>query len=125
MRNDKLNANSFFNNASGSFGPNDTQVRLGLNTAGEERVPRPKLRYNNFGYLVSGPVMIPGLYNEDRDKTFFLFSQEFRRIIRAPSKSRRSLCRACWSGRETSQKQATQPIFDPYNRTTVYEQHDS
>ena len=85
LRNDKLNANSFFNNASGSFGPNDTQVRLGLNVAGEERVPRPKLRYNNFGYLFSGPVLIPGLYNEDREKTFFLFSQEFRRIIRAPS----------------------------------------
>ena len=85
LRNDKLNANSFFNNASGTFGPNDQQVRLGLNTAGQERVPRPKLRYNNFGYLFSGPVIIPGLYNEDRDKTFFLFSQEFRRIIRAPS----------------------------------------
>ena len=85
LRNDRLNANSFFNNASGSFGPNDQQVRLGLNSAGDERVPRPKLRYNNFGYLLSGPVLIPGLYNEDRDKTFFLFSQEFRRIIRAPS----------------------------------------
>ena len=85
LRNDKLNANSFFNNASGTFGPNDQQVRLGLNQAGDERVPRPKLRYNNFGYLFSGPVLIPGFYNEDRDKTFFLFSQEFRRIIRAPS----------------------------------------
>jgi Carboxypeptidase regulatory-like domain len=85
LRNDKLNANSFFNNSNGSFGPNDQQVRLGLNTAGQERVPRPKLRYNNFGYLFSGPVLIPGFYNENRDKTFFLFSQEFRRIIRAPS----------------------------------------
>ena len=85
LRNDRLNANSFFNNAAGSFGPNDSQVRLGLNAEGDERVPRPKLRYNNFGYLFSGPVMIPGLFNEDRDKTFFLFSQEFRRIIRAPS----------------------------------------
>src|SRR6185503_12900608 len=85
LRNDRLNANTFLNNAAGTFGPNDQQVKLGLNASGEERVPRPKLRYNNFGYLVSGPVTIPGLFNENRQKTFFLFSQEFRRIIRAPS----------------------------------------
>ncbi len=85
LRNDKLNANSFFNNANGTFGPNDLSVQLGLNAAGDERTPRPKLRYNNFGYLVSGPVFIPGLYNEDKEKTFFLWSQEFRRIIRAPA----------------------------------------
>jgi hypothetical protein len=85
LRNDRLNANTFFNNANGSFGPNDAGVRLGINTAGTPRTPRPKLRYNNFGYLISGPVIIPGLYNTKREKTFFLFSQEFRRIIRAPS----------------------------------------
>ena len=85
LRNDRLNANSFFNNANGTFGPNDAGVRLGINTAGTPRTPRPKLRYNNFGYLISGPVVIPGLYNSKREKTFFLFSQEFRRIIRAPS----------------------------------------
>jgi hypothetical protein len=85
LRNDRLNANSFFNNANGSFGPNDAGVKLGVNTAGTPRTPRPKLRYNNFGYLISGPVVIPGFYNTKREKTFFLFSQEFRRIIRAPS----------------------------------------
>lgn len=85
FRNDRLNANSFFNNANGTFGPNEATVLAGLATAGTPRTPRPKLRYNNFGYLVSGPVFIPGHYNKEREKTFFLFSQEFRRIIRAPS----------------------------------------
>jgi hypothetical protein len=85
FRNDRLNANSFFNNANGTFGPNDSTVLAGLAQAGTPRTPRPKLRYNNPGYLVSGPVFIPGHYNKNRDKTFFLFSQEFRRIIRAPS----------------------------------------
>src|SRR5215213_8180354 len=85
VRNDRFNANSFFNNANGTFGANEATVRAGLAAAGEPRTPRPKLRYNNFGYLVSGPVTIPGLYNEKREKTFFLFSHEFRRIIRAPS----------------------------------------
>lgn len=84
LRNDRLNANSFLNNAAGTFGPNDANVIAHLNTAGEERVPRPKLRYNNFGYLISGPVMIPGLFNEKREKTFFFWSEEWRRIIRAP-----------------------------------------
>jgi Carboxypeptidase regulatory-like domain len=49
---------------------------------------KPTLRYNNFGYRIGGPVTIPGLYNEKRDKTFFFFAQEWRRrrtqqIIRA------------------------------------------
>ncbi|MGH9829954.1 MAG: hypothetical protein ACREDR_42625, partial [Blastocatellia bacterium] len=35
-------------------------------------------RYNNFGYTLGGPIYIPGLYKQ-RDKTFFFFSQEFRR----------------------------------------------
>jgi hypothetical protein len=42
--------------------------------------PRPPLRYNDFGYTVGGPVRIPHVYN-GTDKTFFFFSQEFRRVI--------------------------------------------
>ena len=81
VRNDKLNANSFFNNSNGRL------------ASGLERSPRPKLRYNNFGYLVSGPVVLPRFGEGGRstwkgtDKTFFLFSHEFRRIIRAPAES--------------------------------------
>src|SRR5205814_1053316 len=49
---------------------------------------KPPLRLNNFGYRIGGPVIIPGFYNRDRNKTFFFFSQEWRRrrqaqIIRA------------------------------------------
>ena len=113
LRNDKLNANSFFNNANGSFGPNDQQVRLGLNTAGDARTPRPKLRYNNFGYLFSGPVLIPGLYNRDRDKTFFLFSQEFRRIIRAPSTVSPIAIPSLLERQGNFSEAGNNPIFDP------------
>jgi Carboxypeptidase regulatory-like domain/TonB-dependent Receptor Plug Domain len=42
--------------------------------------PRPLLRYNDFGYAIGGPVWIPKLY-DGRNKTFFFFSQEFRRVI--------------------------------------------
>jgi len=60
FRNDKLNANNFFNNVNSN--------------------PRPPLRWNNFGYTVGGPVFVPKLYN-GRNRTFFFFSQEYRRVI--------------------------------------------
>ena len=41
---------------------------------------RPILRYNDFGYTFGGPVWIPKVY-DGRGKTFFFFSQEFRRVI--------------------------------------------
>ncbi|HUS19268.1 MAG TPA: hypothetical protein VMZ25_06435, partial [Terriglobales bacterium] len=34
------------------------------------------------GYTIGGPVIIPGLYNPAEKKTFFFFSQEFRRVQR-------------------------------------------
>ena len=63
FRNDVLNANSFIN-------------KYNLT------VPKPRnvLRYNDFGYTVGGPVVIPHIY-DGRDKTFFFFSQEIRRVI--------------------------------------------
>ncbi len=61
-RNDKLNANNYFNK---------------LTTT---PTARPLLRYNNFGFTIGGPVLIPKVY-DGRDKTFFFYSQEFRRVI--------------------------------------------
>jgi hypothetical protein len=40
----------------------------------------PPYKQNDFGYTIGGPVTIPGAYNKDRTKTFFFFSQEWRRI---------------------------------------------
>ncbi len=60
LRNDKLNANNFFNNFNS--------------------VARPPLRYNDFGYTVGGPVYIPKVH-DGRNQTFFFFSQEIRRVI--------------------------------------------
>jgi hypothetical protein len=52
FRNDVLNANNFFNNAAG--------------------IARPALRYNDFGGTFSGPIY--------KNKTFFFFSEEARRV---------------------------------------------
>jgi hypothetical protein len=60
LRNDKLDANNFFANLGGSR--------------------KPHLRFHNFGYNFGGPIYIPGRYNADRNKTFFFWSQEWRRL---------------------------------------------
>jgi len=60
FRNDVLNANSFINNRNG--------------------IARPVLRYNDFGGTIGGPLFIPGVYNTNKEKTFFFFSEEVRRV---------------------------------------------
>jgi hypothetical protein len=40
---------------------------------------RPTLRYNNFGYRIGGPVTFGKLYNQNREKTFFFWAQEWRK----------------------------------------------
>lgn len=69
VRNNAFAANNWINNAN----------RVNLGTDGKARVT--PLRYNNFGYTIGGPVYIPGAYNTEKNKTFFFFSQEFRRVI--------------------------------------------
>jgi len=68
FRNDKLAANNFFNNA--------TRVNLGPD--GTARVP--PIRWNDFGGTVGGPVYL-GRWNKEKNKTFFFFSEEARRIL--------------------------------------------
>ena len=63
FRNDVFNANNYFNNRT-------TPV-----------TPRPEMRWNDFGFTVGGPVYIPGVYNKEKNKTFFFYSQEWRKII--------------------------------------------
>lgn len=57
LRNDKLDANTWSNNAA--------------------KAPRQINKFNQFGYNVSGPVYIPGKWNQDKSKLFFLWSQEW------------------------------------------------
>jgi hypothetical protein len=41
--------------------------------------PNPPYKKHDFGYTVGGPVYIPNHYNSDKKKTFFFWSQEWRR----------------------------------------------
>jgi hypothetical protein len=67
FRNDILNAGTFFDNRNAPLGRD-----------GDGKARRPPLRYNNFGYTIGGPALIPG---PAKDKLFFFFSEEFRRVI--------------------------------------------
>jgi hypothetical protein len=58
LRNDALNANSFFNNRDG--------------------VPREVLKRNQFGFTVGGPILIPKLVN-GKDRFFFFASYQGQR----------------------------------------------
>src|SRR5262249_55557334 len=40
--------------------------------------PAP-FRFNQFGYDISGPVLIPRIFNRDRSKLFFLWAEEWIR----------------------------------------------
>src|SRR5690242_16534965 len=57
-RNDKFNARNYFN-----------------------RPPDPIAGYkkNDYGYTIGGPVFIPHVYNTDKSKTFFFWSEEWRK----------------------------------------------
>lgn len=74
FRNDALNANSW------------ARKRTGL----EDRREAPELRYNNFGYTIGGP-MLPS-----RERAFFFWSQEWRRIRRAPASSIATVANPAW-----------------------------
>jgi len=64
LRNDDMDANAWGNKL----------------TAPTSITARPKYRYNDFGETLGGPVRIPHLYN-GKDKTFFFFSDETRRVV--------------------------------------------
>jgi hypothetical protein len=42
---------------------------------------RPKLNYNIYGFNIGGPIFIPKVYNEGRNKTFFFWNEEWRKLI--------------------------------------------
>jgi hypothetical protein len=62
VRNDMFNAQNYFNSvAAGGTGV------------------APPYKKNDFGYTLGGPVYIPGVYNQKKEKTFFFWSEEWRR----------------------------------------------
>ena len=88
VRNDAFDANRFFANLNGR--------------------DKPKLRYNNYGYNIGGPISFGG-YNRDKTKTFFFWNHEWR-SIRRDSLFNRNAASAAMRGGDFS---AEGVILDP------------
>jgi len=61
VRNEDLDANTYFNNKANQARNLD--------------------RYNVYGFNLGGPVYIPKVYNTQKNKTFFFYNQEWRNIV--------------------------------------------
>ncbi len=89
VRNDKFDANNFFNNARGRFTDNpnakapDVKVASNDPRLGKEVVGRPALRYNNYGFSFGGPII--------KDKFFFFGGMEWKSIRRFTASTPRTL----------------------------------
>ncbi len=59
-RNTVFNANTFFGNHTGT--------------------PRGIEHYNDYGFTLGGPLYIPRLFNLDKNKLFFFWSEEWRKV---------------------------------------------
>jgi hypothetical protein len=67
-RNTVTSANTYFNNAAGSYTASDLPVILGQAKAGDPKVPRPQLIRNLFGGALGGPIK--------KDRFFFFYNYE-------------------------------------------------
>jgi hypothetical protein len=63
LRNEDMDAKNFFTNLNGQ--------------------PKPPLRFNVYGYNISGPVFFPKIYPKSKSRTFFFFNEEWRKLRQA------------------------------------------
>jgi hypothetical protein len=52
-----------------------------FNATPEFETSVPSYKKNDFGFTIGGPVYIPGHYNSNKEKTFFFWSEEWRREL--------------------------------------------
>jgi hypothetical protein len=90
LRNDALDANSFFRKQSSDASVRDSP---------------PRLRYSNFGYTLGGPVL--------KDRLFFFWSEEWREIARAPASIVAQVPDPAWLTDPTSANYVAPALRDP------------
>jgi len=102
LRNEKLDANNFFNNGRG--------------------IARPIYKQNDFGGSLGGPIWIPKIYN-GKNRTFFFFSYEaFRNRDGANGAVRTVPTAEMYDGDFRNWVDGNRrliPIFDPTTQTTA------
>lgn len=88
IQNDVFNARSYFNRAPAAIAPQ---------------------RYNQFGFVLSGPVYLPKLY-DGRDKTFFTASYEGLRQINGLTQSITTMSQAMANGDYSALLSGSNPV---------------
>lgn len=97
MRNDNLDANDWFRNKSGT--------------------PKAPLAYNVYGFNIGGPVAIGG-YNKNRDKTFFFYNMEWRKI-RTSGTATANVAPTAWRTGDLFSLMDPAQVTDPSKRVQV------
>src|ERR1700723_2600849 len=69
----EFNRNNFYN--ANTFGARAAIAAGGAPSANET----PIERYNDYGFTIGGPLFIPKLYHPDKNKTYFFWSEEWRK----------------------------------------------
>jgi hypothetical protein len=69
-RHDGMNANTWINNR---------------DSTPTNKINKPRLDQRDIGYTIGGPVWIPKVFNESKDKVFFFFSQEHQKRRTPPA----------------------------------------
>jgi hypothetical protein len=90
FRGDALNANSYFRN---------------LSTNTDQNSHAPLLTYNNYGATVGGPAV--------KNKLFFFYSQEWRRITREPATRTAFVFDPAWLSDPTNANYVAPALRDP------------
>jgi Carboxypeptidase regulatory-like domain/TonB-dependent Receptor Plug Domain len=69
----EFNRNNYYN--ANTFGAR-ANIAAGQPVSANET---PIERYNDYGFTIGGPLFIPKLYHPDKNKTFFFWSEEWRK----------------------------------------------
>src|ERR1035437_6435417 len=79
----QLHGSAYEFNRNDIFNANDVLNKLSTNPDGTTKTtsPRGRLRYNDYGYTLGGPALLPKIYDGRKHGTFFFFSQELRPVI--------------------------------------------
>jgi len=81
--------------------------------------PRSNVHYNIFGGGAGGPVFIPHVYNESKQKTFFFWNEEWRKILSGAGTNEQNTIDAADIPKAGQNLTYVAPGFDTGNKLVV------
>src|SRR5713101_7936722 len=96
---------SVFHGSTYYYGRNEAFNARSWEEGADPTQPKALYRKHDYGYTFSGPIFIPNHYNSDKKKTFFFWSEEWRKesnpttiLQRVPSDAERGLVSGTQTG---------------------------